>query len=644
MSAATPEIRGVLKRVLALAALPPSLTVAEWADEYRCLSSESSAKQGKWRSLPWQIKPMEDVTDPDVRAIVLMWASQVGGKTEVINNAIGYFIDSDPSPILMLQPTVEMAESWSKERFTPMLRDTTRLRGKVRDAKSRDANNTILHKSFPGGHLTVVGANAPSGLAMRPIRVVLFDESDRYPKSAGVEGDPRALARKRTESFWDAVEIETSTPTVKGASAIEISFEGKLEEDGTRKGGTDKNYFFVPCSVCGVFQTLKWAQVKFPEGAENTFYECEACGGHWTDEMRQAAIWDGEWRATAPFHGRRGYHLNGIYCLFKAQKGFRNRLHQMVVQFLEAKAGGPETLKTWTNTFLAETWEEEGEQPDVVEVMSRAEAYGPVLPAGVLALVAAGDAQRDRLEGLILGVGLGFELWAIQLGRFMGSPEREEVWTAFDQFLEQEFEHPSGAKLRIVRTFIDSGDKPEAVYRFCKARHSRGVYPIKGATTPASPLCGLPRKWGSVKVTGFLVGTDTAKGLIYDRLKIVEPGPRCIHFPIGFGFDREFFEQLAAEKLTTEFRNGFPRRVWKKVRDRNEGLDMMGYGIAAVENLRPALAVLAKSLAVKGGSDISLANAEKGIEAEAAAKPVAVDALARKSARPAIRRPWVRRW
>lgn len=626
------DLKSVLRKALSLSALPPSLSVAEWADEYRYLSSEASSKRGKWKSLCFQVKPQQDVTDPAVRALVLMWCSQLGGKTEVVNNTIGRFIDLDPRPMLLLQPTVEMGETWSKDRLAPMLRDTPRLKGKVRDSKSRESGTTILHKVFLGGHLSIVGANAPSGLSSRPIGALFCDEVDRYPPSAGNEGDPIALAEKRTESFWDAVKIYTSTPTIKGASRIEVEFEQ-----------TDKNYWFCPCPGCKQMQTLKWAQVRWDDGRpEEAWYECESCKMRWTDDQRRWAIEFGEWRATAAFNGKRGYHLNGIYCLFKQQRGFRNRLHQMVVQFLEAKAGGKETLKTWTNTFLAETWEEEGEQPDVNVIEARAENYGPQLPAGVLALVAVGDAQQDRLEGLILGVGLGYELWAIQTGRFMGSPERDEVWQAFDQFIQQEFEHPSGSKLRVVRTFIDSGHKPEAVYRFCKPRHARGVFPIKGATTPGSPLCSPPRKWGSMKVTGFLIGTDTAKRMVYDRLKIEDAGPRYIHFPIGFGFDREFFEQLTAEKLTTEFRNGFPKFVWVKVRDRNEGLDMMGYGFGAIENLRPALTVLAKSLAVSGETDSKDGNAESGTEAAKAEEKRDLQVIPVR--RIPAKKSWVRRY
>jgi phage terminase large subunit GpA-like protein len=643
-----------LKAALSLAALPPKLTVAEWAEEYRYLSSEASSKPGKWHSMPWQLRPMEDITDPEVESITLMWASQVAGKTEVLNNAIGYFIDHDPCAVLILQPRVDDAEGWSKERLAPMLRDTPKLRGLVRDAKSRDANNTILVKAFPGGFLAIVGTNAPAGLARRPIRVLLCDEVDRYPASAGKEGDPISLAEMRTESYWDAVKIFTSTPTIKGASRIESLFNGGQKlEDGSLTVGTDKQFFFVPCPKCGVFQTLKWSQVKWPKGPNDedltseAYYLCEnaECGKHWTDEERQAAIWRGEWRATAPFRGKRGYHMNGIYVLFKPQKGFKTRLHQMADKFLKSKAEGKEALKAWTNTFLAETWEEEGEQPEALPLMERCEGYGPVLPAGVLVLTAGADVHPNRVELTIYGWGAGEECWIIEATTIMGNLDREEIKTAVDQWLlEREWQHAGGSKLRVVRSFMDSGNNTAAVYDFVKKRHVRGVYAVKGSATPGSPLVGKRCEWGKRKVTGFLIGTDTAKGIIYERLKIMAPGPRYVHFPLGFGVTEEFFLQLTAEKLTTEFRNGFPRRVWIQTRDRNEELDKFVYGLAAVKELNPNWGALAKNMGISQQAGEPEKKEKKAEEKPAEPKPeVAVVSAVR---RPVARRRgnWVNGW
>src|ERR1019366_4724922 len=209
----------LLSEALAAFRRPPALTISQWADRYRMLSPESSNEPGRWSTAraEYQRTIMNCITNPLVDRVVLMTCAQVG-KSECINNALGYFIDYAPCPILMLQPTLQMAEAYSKDRIAPMLRDTPRLAGKVADVASRDGGNTLLHKQFPGGHLTLAGANSPASLASRPIRIVLADEFDRYPPSAGTEGDPLSLAEKRTATFWGRKIIVCSTPTVKDFS------------------------------------------------------------------------------------------------------------------------------------------------------------------------------------------------------------------------------------------------------------------------------------------------------------------------------------------------------------------------------------------------------------------------------------------
>ena len=130
------------------------------------------------RRAEYQRGIMDAISDPGVERVVIMTSAQVG-KTEMLNNVVGFHIAQDPAPILVLQPTLEMAETWSKDRLAPMLRDTPALRDRVADPRARDSGNTMLHKRFAGGHVTVVGANSPSSLASRPIRIVLADEVKR---------------------------------------------------------------------------------------------------------------------------------------------------------------------------------------------------------------------------------------------------------------------------------------------------------------------------------------------------------------------------------------------------------------------------------------------------------------------------------
>lgn len=193
----------MLARCVATLKPPPELTLSQWADRYRMLSAESSAEPGRWHTdkAPYQREIMDAIGDAHIRRVVIMCAAQLG-KTELLLNILGYFMAYAPAPILVMQPTLDMGQTFSKDRLAPMIRDTPVLRGLV-DVKSRYAGNTILKKNFPGGHITIVGANSATGLASRPIKVLLADEVDRYPGSAGTEGDPLSLAQKRQTTFWD---------------------------------------------------------------------------------------------------------------------------------------------------------------------------------------------------------------------------------------------------------------------------------------------------------------------------------------------------------------------------------------------------------------------------------------------------------
>ena len=211
----------LLARCAAVLKPPPALTLSEWADRYRVLSAESSAEPGRWHTdkAPYQREIMDAIGDPHIRKVVIMSAAQIGKTDAFILNPLGYYMDYAPAPILVMQPTLDMGQTFSKDRLAPMIRDTPELRDKI-DVKSRYSGNTIMKKNFPGGHITIVGANSATGLASRPIKVLLADEVDRYPASAGTEGDPLSLAQKRQTTFWDKKTVIVSTPVIKGQSRI----------------------------------------------------------------------------------------------------------------------------------------------------------------------------------------------------------------------------------------------------------------------------------------------------------------------------------------------------------------------------------------------------------------------------------------
>lgn len=510
---------------------------------------------------------MEAVTDPSIHTVVVMTSAQVG-KTEMILNTIGYFVDQDPTSILLLQPTLEMGEAFSKDRLAPMLRDSPALRGAVKDPRTRDSGNTLMHKQFLGGHITIAGSNSPASLASRPIRIVLADEVDRYPASAGTEGDPLNLARKRSTTFWNRKTIVTSTPTVKGFSRIEAEFSL-----------SDQRRCLVPCEDCGHEQPLVWRQVQWPENSpDGAAYVCEECGSAWDDSQRWRSIRSCRWEATAPHTGIAGFHLNEIYSSWV-------RLAEMADNFLTAKKS-PETLKTWVNTSLGEVWEDDAERLDGHALMSRLEDWGDEAPEGVLIITAGVDVQDDRLEVEKIGWGVDEESWSLGHEILYGDPSTPDLWADLDSYLLTPTPRADGEMLPIQCTAIDSGGHhTQAVYKFCRERFSRRVYPIKGIGGQGKPV--WPKrasKNNSGRVNLFMVGVDAAKDTVFARLRGSEPGPGYCHFPVGR--DVSYFEQLTSEQVQTKYIKGFPHRVYVLPSGRrNEALDLRVYGYAALQAL-----------------------------------------------------------
>lgn len=543
--------------------------MSQWADAYRVLSSEASAEPGHWRTdrAPFQRGIQDAQSDPTVRQTVVMKSAQVGW-TEILNNTIGFHVHMDPAPLLLLQPTLEMAEAWSKDRLAPMLRDTPVLSGRVADPKSRDSGNTLLHKRFPGGHLTVVGANSPAGLASRPIRVVLFDEVDRFPASAGSEGDPIALAMKRTVTFSTRRILMGSTPTIKGSSRIEAAFEE-----------SDQRNYFVPCPHCAEFQRLVWANVRWPEKQpERAVYVCQHCGVELTDADKPAMLAAGEWRASRPFDGVAGFHISELYSPWVTWG-------EMAIGFVSAKRF-PETLQTWINTALGETWEDKGEQVEARGLLARVERYSSEsVPSGVLTITAGVDVQDNRLEVFLYGWGDQEEAWLVDQYVLRGDPGQAEVWGELDDILRKRFSTDDGRRLLVEAAAVDSGGHfTQHVYRYCAARKSFRVWAVKGMAGPGR--LAWPKRATRVaqnRADLFLLGVDTIKAVIYGRLqRITQPGPGFIHFPDSC--DQGFFDQLTSE--TRLYKNIQGRRVpfWKpkSANARQEALDGLVYAYAAM--------------------------------------------------------------
>lgn len=521
---------------------------------------------------------MDALSNPAVHTVVVQSSAQVG-KTEAVLNVVGFYIDQDPAPILVLQPTLEMGQAFSKDRLAPMLRDTPALHGRVKDARARDSGNTLLHKTFPGGHITIAGANSAASLASRPIRVLLADEVDRYPPSAGTEGDPVSLARKRTTTFWNRKILLVSTPTVKGQSRIEKAFNE-----------SDQRYFMVPCPDpdCGEEQRLVWSQVRWPEGRPSEAeYCCVHCGVLWSDAQRWGAVRKGRWEAKAEFNGTAGFHLSELYSPWR-------RLSETAEDFLASKVD-PERLRTWINTALGEAWEDRGETVDAGALSELREPYGPEdLPDHVLFATAGVDTQDDRLEVEIVGWGEDEESWGVAYHVIYGDPAQPAVWEELDGVLREAYRTASGRVIRTQATAIDSGGHhAEAVLKFCRERFRRRVYAIKGMGGQGKPIWPLRASKTKTRDSVFMVGVDTAKDAIYARFKI-KPSDEdgefrqagACHLPDNpeTGYDDDWMEQVTSEQRMTRYREGRPYTVWVLPKGkRNEALDCRVYATAAMK-------------------------------------------------------------
>lgn len=520
---------------------------------------------------------MDACSDPNIQEVVIMAGAQLG-KTEALLNIIGYHIDNSPCPILVLQPTLEMAQAFSKDRIAAgLLRSTPVLKGKVKDPRARDSGNTTLHKVFPGGALTIVGANSPAGLASRPIRIVLCDECDRFPTSAGSEGDPIGLARKRSATFFNRKIIMVSTPTNDGASRIQDAYNS-----------SDKRQYHVPCKHCHEHQVLKWSNVKWESGEPDTAkYACEHCGVLWDEADRVWSIRNGEWVAQNEFKGVAGFHINGLNSPWTP-------LADGVRDFLQVRKH-PEQLRVWTNTYLGETWTDPGERIDDWELAARRENM-EMVPREVVVMTAGIDTQDNRLEMTLIGWGKNDESYVLSHQTMFGDPSTPQLWADLDVALQRTYETEDGRHLKIRASCIDSGGHfTNSVYAYCKKNQGKGVFAIKGVGGDGKAIAGRPSKNNTMKCPLFPIGVDTVKDLVFARLKIKETGPGYVHF--NDNLDEEYFKQLTAEKAVTRFHKGFKKRVFHKVRNRNEALDCMVYGIAAYSILGVDVNTLAARLA-----------------------------------------------
>ncbi len=525
---------------------------------------------------PYLVEPQNCISDPRVVEVVMMTSAQIA-KTTMLLNALGYYSDAEPSPILFLMPTEDFCKLFAKKRLDPMVRDSPVLSATYLP----DGKQEVLEKRFAGGFVSLAGTNSPVKLSSQPIRIVLGDELDRMLRDVAGEGSPVALARKRTTTFRNKKIVWTSTPTKKGDSPIEDLY---LK--------SDQRKYYVPCPHCGHMQLLLFKNVKWEADApQDAWFVCEGNACRIEEEDRADMLKRGEWRAHAEFRGRAGFWINQWYSPFVS-------IGETVMEFLDAK-DKKETLKVVVNTVFAETFDDE-EKPEVIGVEDHREVYVAEVPNGVLLLTAGVDVQGDRLECEVIGWGIGEESWSIAYYIIAGekevigedgkpttrklTPNDKELWDRLKMELTRAYDHENGYKMYVAATGIDSGGHHvKKVYEQVRKNQGRRWMAVKGANVAGKPLVPTPTTSNKLRVKLYTIGTEAAKDAIYSALKIKEMGASYCHFPDYY--PEEYFKQLTAEKRIEKFEKGKTEVRYIKIRARNEALDCRVYGYFALSYL-----------------------------------------------------------
>lgn len=587
----------------------PKTSVSQWADDYRMLSQGLSAEPGRWKTsrAPYQKDIMDAFTQPGINRVVVKSASQVG-KSDIMNNVLGRYAHLDPCAVMMIQPTIELAQDYSKSRISPMIRDTKVLsqvfyETKSEDgAKTRDGKNTILSKLFPGGRLIMCGANSPAGLASRPVRVLLADEVDRFPDSAGTEGDPVDLAAKRMTTFWNRVMGLFSTPTNEGSSRIDVEYQTGTQEEWQHE-----------CPNCGEYHLIRHPEMeceteehKDAKGRKivvvsDVKWRCPDCGSTFSeDEMRKVPQKYISKNPAALHNGIRSFFVNGFTSPWLTW-------NDIMREWLEAK-GDPTREKVVMNTRFGESYAQQGAFEDYQQFIRRREKYGADLPDGVLLLTGAVDTQDNRLEYEITGWGYGEECWGICKGVILGEPDNKATWDALDAVLDKVYRFKNGTGLKVARAFIDSGGHyTSKVYEYCEKNFSKQRFAIKGtAGTPGIPLNYKIGKASGSKIPLVMLGVDDGKQQVMNRLAIEEPGAKYFHFPLDEeflgtrGYDELYFKGIISEHKKKVKRKGVIHEIWEPTAGvRNEPLDLRVYNLACMNSIHPDWDRLAE--VVKGG-------------------------------------------
>jgi len=572
---AAPGIWGAIARALAPR---PALTVSEWADKERRLSSKGSAMAGQWVTAanPPMREPMDCLSvHSTVRETVLMWPIQFG-KTECAINTLGYVMAHDPGPVMVCLPGEVSMNKWVAQKLNPMVDESPAVKHALTSVSSRDSANTRTFKDFSGGQLYMEHAGSPSRLKSTTVRTMIVDEVDEFANNLNGGDDPLEMLKGRTSAFpATSKSLYISSPQIKGFSRIEQLW---LK--------SDQRHYHVPCPHCGHMQHLQWSGLHWTPDAKQCWYVCQECGANIDEHHKTQMIRDGQWVPDNPGAKIRGYHINCLYYQF----GLGPRWLDLVETWRDVQ-NEPARLKTFLNDRLAEPWEDAAmRNVKHNAIADRADSYPlRVAPNGVLVITAGVDTQDNRLAVHITGWGRGLAFWTLDYVELSGDPASDEVWAALTELLNTPILHASGATMRVESVAIDAGGhRTEAVKAYVRDRRTKRPLAIFGAVPNNAPVLSKGKlhdvDWkGRSDKRGVMVhhvGTVGIKHWLYSRLSTDADKPadqRLTHFTDQL--PGEYFPGLVSETYDPR-KNRFVNRRGA----RNEPLDTWVYSYAAAHH------------------------------------------------------------
>ena len=479
---------------------------------------------------------MDKFTDPLIESISLCFGAQIG-KTEAELNMIGYALHQTASPVMMVYPTDTIAKFASDKRVQPMIRSVEPL------ANIYDEGSKLLELDFVNGnYMVLVGANSPSSLSSRSIKYLFFDEIDKYPAFSGKEANPIKLAEERTKTFVDKKIVRVSTPTIESGNIWQSYMDAN-----------ERKQYYVPCPHCGVSQTLKFKQIKWPEEhhgnadmiRDTAYYECEHCKHRIDDKHKMDMLRQGEWRTVNESQVRVvrsvAYHLSSLYSPWVT-------FGDVAYEFVKSK-DKPSELMNFINSWLAEPWKSAKTKSTQNLVFTQSEVPRGIVPQHAPLLIGSVDVQQDHFWWEVRAYAHGVSSYLVDYGQASSWADLTEI------LIDREYPSEYGEARKIVRAGIDSGYRTDEVYQYC-AQYPEVCVPVKGDSSH-SPLAP-PYKMSSIEkgVIGgmklYVVNTDYWKDFIFARMVRPANEPGTIH--LFKDCPEEYSEHLRSEEKQ-EIRN-----------------------------------------------------------------------------------------